>query len=79
MKSELPESTRQALHYLLQTAATDGVTVAGFAFSLKPAAFANFGNCSDKSEPKLYEMLCQMVKEKQKSGLILADNVQKPV
>jgi len=79
MKYELPEPTRQALHYLIQTAAADNVVVAGFAFRADPACITNFGNCPDKADIKLYEFLCQLASDKQKEGLVVIDNVQKPV
>lgn len=79
MKYELPEATRQALHYLLQTAAADGVIIAGFAFRGEPACIISFGNCPDHADFKLYELLCRMSEEKKAQGLVVEDRVQKPV
>jgi hypothetical protein len=76
--NKLPEATQQALHYLLQTASAEGVVLAGFALKADPAAITNFGNCPDKADLKLYEALCKVVDEKQKAGLVILDNVQKP-
>lgn len=79
MKYEIPEATKQALHYLIQTAATDGVVVAGFAFKAEPTpCIVSFGNCPDKADIKLYEFLCKLSEDKVKAGLVVVDNVQKP-
>jgi hypothetical protein len=79
MKYELPEGTRLALYNLLQQASKDGAVVAGFAFKADPAAITSFGNCSDHSEIKLYEALCQMASDKKKQGLVLEEKIEKPV
>ena len=78
-KYQLPEATTQALRYLIQTAASEGVTVTGFAFKAEPPAITSFGNCPDKADLKLYEVLCKMVEEKQKAGLVVVENLEKPV
>lgn len=76
---QLPDQTKSALTYLLQTASAEGVTVAGFAFKADPPAITNFGNCPDHGDIKLYELLCEMTRAKQAKGLVVAETVQKPV
>ena len=78
-KNMMPESMQQALRYLVQVAASEGVVVTGFAFRAEPAAITSFGNCSDKADIKLYEFLCKLVAEKERAGLIVIDRVEKPV
>jgi len=79
LKNEMPESTQQALRYLIQTAAADGVVVTGFAFRAEPPVITNFGNCPDKADIKLYEFLCKLTEQKQQEGLVVIDRVEKPV
>jgi hypothetical protein len=79
MKTDMPDSIQQALHYLIQLAASEGVVVCGFAFRSDPAAITNFGNCSDKADIKLYEFLCKLTTEKHLKGLVIIDRVDKPV
>lgn len=79
MKYELPEATKQALRYLVQTAAADGVVVAGFAFRAEPPAITSFGNCPDKADIKLYEFLCKLTEQKHRDGLVVIDRLEKPV
>lgn len=79
MKTKMPDSVQQALRYLVQTAAAEGVTVAGFAFRAEPACITSFGNCPDKADIKLYEFLCKLTSEKHAAGLVVLDRVEKPV
>lgn len=79
MKYELPEATKQALRYLVQTATSEGITAAGFAFRLEPPAITVFGNCSDKADIKLYEFLCKLTEQKQADGMVVIDRVEEPV
>jgi hypothetical protein len=64
----LPEKTHAALMYLLQQAAQEKVSIAGFAFGSEPPCFINFGNCKDYTNIKLYERLCEGVREKVAAG-----------
>jgi len=75
---QLPEQTKAALYYLLQTAAKDNVTIAGFAFSENPPSVTNFGNCTDCGEIKLYELLCEMAADKRRAGQVLTETVPRP-
>ena len=79
MKTYMPESTSLAIRNLLQVASADGVTVAGFAFCSEPVAVTSFGNCSDHGSIELYTLLCRMADEKERQGLVIIDNVEKPV
>lgn len=79
MKTAMPDSVQQALRYLIQTAAAEGVTVCGFAFRAEPAAITSFGNCPDKADITLYEFLCKLTEQKHKDGLVVLDRVEKPV
>ena len=79
MKNMMPDSVQQALRYLVQTAADEGVVVTGFAFRAEPAAITNFGNCPDKADIKLYEFLCKLTEQKHQEGLVIVDRVEKPV
>ena len=79
MKTNMPDSVQQALRYLIQTAAEEGVVVAGFAFRVEPAAITSFGNCPDKADIKLYEFLCKLTEQKHADGLVVLDRVEKPV
>lgn len=75
---KIPEQTKQALYYLIQTAQKEGVTIAGFAFSENPPSITNFGNCTDCGEIKLYEKLCEMAEDKRRAGLVQTETVQQP-
>lgn len=75
---KIPEQTKAALHYLIQTAAKDGVTIAGFVFSAEPPLITNFGNCPDCGDIKLYELLCEMAEDKRRAGLVQTETVQQP-
>ncbi len=79
MKTQMPDSVQQALRYLVQTAAAEGVVVCGFAFKGEPAAITSFGNCPDKADIKLYEFLCKLTAEKHAAGLVVVDRIEKPV
>jgi hypothetical protein len=79
MKSQMPDSVQQALRYLVQTAASEGVVICGFAFRAEPAAITSFGNCPDKADIKLYEFLCELTRQKHQDGLVIIDRVEKPV
>ena len=79
MKTNMPDSVQQALRYLIQTAAEEGVTICGFAFKSEPAAITSFGNCPDKADIKLYEFLCKLTDQKHAEGLVVLDRVEKPV
>ena len=79
MKTLMPDSVQQALRYLVQTAAEEGVVVAGFAFRNLPPAITSFGNCPDKADIKLYEFLCELTRQKHMDGLVIIDRVEKPV
>lgn len=80
---QIPEQTKLALNYLIQTAASEGVTIAGFAFRVTPPCLINFGNCSDSGDLKLYESLCGLASEKKASekkasGQVFTETVQMP-
>lgn len=79
MKYELPEKTQALLCTLIQQATEDGVIIAGFAFKVDPSAVTNFGNCTDRADLRLYDMLCKFVDEKKKAGLVEVTELQKPV
>ena len=71
----LPAEVQAAIEYLLRVAEANKIIVAGFAFSSEPIRVANFGNCSDCAEAKLYTGLCGIAKEKRERGLIQHDRV----
>lgn len=75
---QIPEQTKLALNYLIQTAASEGVTVAGFAFKVDPPVLINFGNCTDSGDLKLYESLCGLASEKKASGQVISETVHLP-
>ena len=79
MKYELPEEVKLALYHLLQVASKYNTIVAGFAFMGEPPAITSFGNCVDHADIKLYQGLCDMYEEKKRAGLVLVEDVQKPV
>ena len=79
MKHELTEEVRLALYHLLQVASKNKVIVTGFTFTGDPPAITSFGNCTDHADIKLYQGLCDMYEEKKRAGLVLIEDVQKPV
>lgn len=79
MKVEIPEQTKAALNYLLQTAESEGVLIAGFAFRAEPPCIISFGNCTDHDSISLYTTLCDLSAAKKAAGLVMTETVQKPV
>lgn len=78
MKHVIPEQTAMAIRHLLQVANAENVSVAGFAFGID-AGITNFGNTSDCTEIRLYELLCFTAKAKREMGMVVTENVDKPV
>jgi hypothetical protein len=79
VNSQIPEQTKLALAYLIQTAASEGVAVAGFAFRADPPVIISFGNCKDHGSLKLYEGLCELADKKKATGDVQSEIVQPPV
>lgn len=77
---KFPEQTKAAITYLLQTAASEKVRIAGFAFRMTDEPFIiNFGTFEDPdANIDLFEALVKKARKERAAGNVTQEIVEKP-